>query len=265
MRDFQAPGRSMVLAENGMAAASHPLASKVAIQMLEQGGNAVDAAIAAGVLLGICEPHMTGIGGDCFALIKPGGEERVVGINGSGRAPAGLDVAALRAAGSVIPEGSAHAVTIPGAIDAFATLAADWGKLGLKTCLAPAIHYAEQGVPVAPRVALDWAEAEGTLQGAARADYLFAGKPPEAGTVFRAPKQAEALREIALEGRKGFYTGAVAEDMVAALNAAGGSHTLDDFANHSAEYVEPIIGHYKGHDLIELPPNGQGAAAILLG
>ncbi len=265
MRDFQIPGRSMVIAENGMAATSHPLASKVAIQTLEQGGNAVDAAIAAAVLLGICEPQMTGIGGDCFILVKPGGEERVIGLNGSGHAPAGLDAAHLRSAGDVIPEGSAHAVTIPGAMDAFITLAKDWGKLGLKSCLAPAIHYAEQGVPVAERVAFDWALAADSLQGVARQDYLLSGRAPGTGQVFRAPKQAAALREVAMEGRDGFYAGPVAEDMVAALQAAGGTHTLEDFAAHKAEYVEPITGQYKGYELIEMPPNGQGAAAILLG
>ncbi|QHQ36568.1 gamma-glutamyltransferase family protein [Algicella marina] len=264
MRDFQIPGRSMVIADNGMAATSHPLASKVAVQILEQGGNAVDAAISAAVLLGICEPQMTGLGGDCFVLVKPAGEERVIGLNGSGRAPAALDAGALRAKAAVIDEGSADAVTIPGAVDAFVTLAKDWGRLGLKTCLAPAIHYAEQGVPVAPRVAFDWAEAADSLQGTAREDFLLAGKAPMAGQVFRAPKQAEALREIALEGRAGFYEGAVAEDMVGALRAAGGCHTLEDFAEQRCEYVEPITGTYKGHELIEMPPNGQGAVAILL-
>ncbi len=264
MRDFQRPGRSITIAENGMAATSHPLASKVAIQMLEQGGNAVDAAISAAVLLGICEPQMTGIGGDCFVLVKPAGDENVIGLNGSGRAPAGIDAAALRSRGDVIDPRSADAVTVPGAVDAFIRLAKDHGKLGIKTCLAPAIHYAEQGVPVAPRVAFDWALAADTFQGTAKDDYLFAGQAPAPGQIFRAPKQAEALRRIAMDGRKGFYEGEVAEDMVAALQAMGGSHTLDDFAAHSSDYVEPVTGSYGGFDLIEMPPNGQGATAILM-
>ena len=265
MRDFQQPGRSMVMARNGMAATSHPLASKVAVQVLESGGNAVDAAVAAAVLLGICEPQMTGIGGDCFVLIRPGNSDEVIGINGSGHAPRGLDASALRDKGhEAIPEGSAHAVTIPGAVDAFARIIADHGRRSLADALAPAIHYAETGVPVAPRVAFDWAKDEGNLQGAARDMFLLQGKAPRAGQVFRAPAQAETLRRIAADGRAGFYEGEVAEDMVAALRAAGGTHTLDDFAETECDYVEPVRGTYQGHDLIELPPNGQGATAILM-
>ena len=265
MRDFQFPGRSAVFAENGMCATSHPLAAKVAIQMLEAGGNAVDAAISAALLLGICEPQMTGIGGDCFALIKPAGSEDVIALNGSGRAPAGLDAADLRDNGlSAMPTYDAHAVTIPGAIDAFCRLSKDHGKLGLKSLLAPAIHYAEAGVPVGPRTAFDWAQAETTPKGAAATHYLRNGKAPLAGDVFRAPLQAEVLRRIAAEGRAGFYEGEVAEDMVAALRAAGGTHTLEDFAATSCDYTTPVSGDYKGVELVEHPPNGQGATAVLM-
>ena len=264
MRDFQLPGRSVAMSVNGMAATSHPLASKVAIQILEQGGNAVDAAIAAAALLNICEPQMTGLGGDCFALIKPGGEDRIIGLNGSGRAPAGLNAARLREQHNTMPTDTADAVTIPGAVAGFVKMSKDWGRSGLKTSLAPAIHYAMQGVPVSPRVAFDWANSEGNLQGDARTDYLIDGKAPAAGQLFRNPKQAEALRRIALEGHAGFYEGDVAEDMVKALQAAGGSHTLADFAACTAEYVEPVVRQYRGHELIELPPNGQGAIAILM-
>ncbi|SFO93450.1 gamma-glutamyltransferase family protein [Tranquillimonas alkanivorans] len=265
MRDFHLPGRSAVYATNGMCATSHPLAAKVAVQMLESGGNAVDAAIAGAVLLGICEPQMTGIGGDCFVLLSPAGEDRVVALNGSGRAPKGLSAAALRNRGlATVPVGSADAVTVPGAVDAFCRLSKDWGRIGLKASLAPAIHYAEQGVPVAPRVQADWAQAEGALQGSARDHYLSSGRVPQVGEVFRAPKQAEVLRRIAMDGREGFYEGEVAEDMVAALRAAGGSHTLDDFAAAACDYVDPISGHYKGVELVEHPPNGHGATAILL-
>ena len=169
MRDFQKPGRSAVFATNGMCATSHPLAAKTAIDTLQAGGNAVDAAIAAAVLLGICEPQMTGIGGDCFVLLKPAGEERVIALNGSGRAPKALTAAAMRAKGlTAVPLYAPEAVTIPGAVDAFCRLSADWGKLGLAATLAPAIRYAEAGVPVAPRTAFDWANDAGTLQGTAR-------------------------------------------------------------------------------------------------
>ncbi|SES29408.1 gamma-glutamyltransferase 2. Threonine peptidase. MEROPS family T03 [Tranquillimonas rosea] len=265
MRDFQKPGRSAVHATNGMCATSHPLAAKVAVQTLESGGNAVDAAIAGAVLLGICEPQMTGIGGDCFVLLSPPGEDRIVALNGSGRAPAGLEATQLRAAGhGTVPLGSADAVTVPGAIDAFCRLSADWGKAGLKAALAPAIHYAEAGVPVAPRVAFDWALAADTLQGAARDAYLVGGAAPAPGQMFRAPGQAEVLRRVAMDGRAGFYEGEVAEDMVAALSAAGGRHTLADFAATACDYGDPISGDYKGTELVEHPPNGQGATAILM-
>jgi gamma-glutamyltranspeptidase/glutathione hydrolase len=265
MRDFQAPGRSLVYATDAMAATSHPLATQVAVRMLQDGGNAVDAAIAAAVLLGFAEPAMCGIGGDCFVLVKPAGEERILGLNGSGRAPAGFDAAALRAKGlDRIDPRSAQAVTVPGAVDAFARLSAEWGRLGLAASLAPAIRYAEEGVPVAPRVARDWREAEAHLAGDARRFFLDAGSPLAAGRRFRAPGQAEVLRRIARDGPDGFYLGEVAEDMVASLRALGGAHTLDDFAATAASPVEPIAGFYRGHELVELPPNGQGATAILL-
>ena len=265
MRDFHQPGRSTVFSQNGMCATSHPLAAKVAIQMLEAGGNAVDAAISAAVLLGICEPQMTGIGGDCFVLLKPAGGEDVIALNGSGRAPAGLDAANLRAAGhKTMPAYDANSVTVPGAIDAFCRLAQDHGKLGLKTALAPAIYYAEAGIPVGPRTSFDWKEAEATPKGAAANYYLLDGKAPTPGQVFRAPNQTEVLRKIAEHGRDAFYEGEIAEDMVAALTAAGGTHTLDDFAATTCDYTQPISGNYKGIELVEHPPNGHGATAILM-
>ncbi len=265
MRDFQKPGRSAVYSLNGMAATSHPLATKTAIDLLQAGGNAVDAAIGAAVLLGICEPQMTGIGGDCFVLLKPAGEDRVIALNGSGRAPAGLSAAALRARGlTAMPVGSADAVTVPGAIDAFCRLSADWGRAGLAASLAPAIRHADEGVPVAPRTAFDWAEAADRLQGDARRFYLHDGAAPRVGQVFRAPGQAEVLRRIARDGRAAFYTGEVAEDMVTSLAALGGSHTLADFAATACDYTDPISGAYEGIELVEHPPNGQGATAILM-
>ncbi|MEZ5911234.1 MAG: gamma-glutamyltransferase family protein [Paracoccaceae bacterium] len=265
MRDFHLPGRSAVFAQNGLCATSHPLAAKVAIDTLQDGGNAVDAAIAAAVLLGICEPQMTGIGGDCFILLKPAGEERIVALNGSGRAPAGLEAGALRARGlAAMPLDTADAVTIPGAIDAFCRLSTDWGRLGLDRVLAPAIRYAEDGVPVAPRVAFDWVEAEADLKGDARQSFLLNGRAPLPGQIFRAPGQAEVLRRVAREGRAGFYEGEVAEDMVASLRRLGGTHSAEDFAATACDYTEPVEGHYHGIDLVEHPPNGQGATAILL-
>ena len=265
MRDFHAPNRSAVYATRGMAATSHPLASRVAVDVLSRGGNAVDAAIAAAVLLGVCEPHMTGLGGDCFVLIKPGSGEDVIGLNGSGVAPAGFEAEALRADGlDRIPVDTGVAVTVPGAVAAFCELAERYGSWGLDAVLAPVIDYFEAGVPVAPRVAFDWAHKVDNLQGEARDLYLFRGRAPEPGQMFRTPKQAEVLRQIAAKGRAGFYEGAVAEDMVTALREAGGAHTLEDFVTQRPLWVEPIRGRYRGAQLIELPPNGQGAAALLM-
>ncbi len=265
MRDFHLPGRSSVIANNGMCATSHPLAAKVAVQMLEQGGNAVDAAIAAAMVLNTAEPLMTGLGGDCFVLLKPAGTEDVIGLNGSGRAPAGLDAAKIRADGhSVMPVHGVESITLPGAVDAMVRLSKDWGKLGLKIILAPAIHYAEQGIPVAARTASDWAQNAQSLHQSAKSHYLFAGNTPQEGQVFRAPLQAEVLRRISLQGRAGFYEGEVAADLVASLNALGGCHTLEDFAATACAYVTPICGDYRGMELLELPPNGQGATAILM-
>ena len=263
-RDFHLPGRSEVIAENGMAATSHPLAARAAVEVLAGGGNAVDAAIAGAVLLGFCEPQMTGIGGDMFALIHPEGGE-IHGLNASGRAPAGLSAAALRAEGhSVMPAGSAHAVTVPTAVDGFAKLSERFGKLGLDAVLQPAIRYAEAGVPVAPRVAFDWSESVDALSGKARELFLKDGRALRPREVFRAPGQAEVLRRIAKGGRDAFYAGEVAEDMVTSLRALGGTHTLDDFAAAAADWVEPISGAYRGTELVELPPNGHGATAILM-
>ena len=265
MRDFHLPGRSAVFADNGMCATSHPLAAKVAISLLEQGGNAVDAAIGAAVLLGICEPQMTGIGGDCFALVKRPESDEIVGLNASGRAPAGLSAADLRAAGyKTMPEREAAAVTIPGAVDGFCRLQGDMGKLTMAEVLAPAIHYAEAGIPVAPRVAQDWSEEAYEFKGRAREIFLNDGRPYRVGERFRVPGQAEVLRRIASEGRAGFYEGEVAEDMVDSLRALGGTHTLEDFAATACDYVTPIRTRYRGAELIELPPNGAGAMALLM-
>ena len=264
-RDLQLPGRSAVYARNGICATSHPIAAQVAIEVLKSGGNAADAAIAGALVLGIAEPQMTGIGGDCFVLVKPAGSEEIVALNGSGRAPKGLNAADLRAKGlTAMPIQAIEAVTLPGAIDAFCRLNADYGMKSLAEVVAPAIHYAEEGIPVAPRVAFDWVDDLPCLKGVARDFYSFGGKAPTVGQVFRAPGQAEVLRRIAREGRAGFYEGEVAEDMIASLRALGGTHTLDDLAATACDYTTPVSGPYQGIELVEHPPNGQGATAILM-
>lgn len=265
MRDLHLPGRSGVFAANGMCATSHPLAATAAIDILRDGGNAMDAAIAGAVLLGICEPQMTGLGGDCFVLYSPAGSHEIRALNGSGRAPRALDAEFLRSKGeTTVPIHSPHAVTIPTAIDAFCKLSDEVGKLGLDRLLAPAIHYADEGVPVAPRVAFDWANDADKLQGSAREKYLFDGKSPNIGQIFRAPGQAEVLRRIAKHGRDAFYTGEIADDMLACLTARGGLHTSEDFVAAKSEETTPIGAPYNDLEVVEHPPNGQGATALLL-
>ncbi len=265
MRDFHLPGRSAVFASNGMCATSHPLAAAVAVDILKRGGNAMDAAIAGAVLLGVCEPQMTGIGGDCFVLFNKPGSDAVLAFNGSGTAPAAAGADGLRAKGhDVVPPYSADAVTLPGAVDAFCRLNDSHGKLGLDALLAPSIHYAEHGVPVAPRVAFDWTSSGKNLQSHGITHYMPGGTPLQPGDLFRAPGQAEVLRRIAKGGRDAFYTGEIAEDMAKTLTAEGGVHTLDDFANVAGAETTPVSDTYKGVEVVEHAPNGQGATAILI-
>jgi len=249
-----------------MCATSHPLAAEIAVGVMRQGGNAVDAAVTAALALGMLEPAMTGIGGDAFALVWKEGEARPRGLNGSGRAPFSLDAETLRAQGlTVVPQESAHAVTIPGAIDAFDTLLSECGTYGWDRALAPSIALARGGHPVAQRAAADWAEEAPFLKDAMARHFLVNGtRAPAMGEVFAYPALAEALEIIAREGRAGFYEGALAEDMVASLDALGGRHTMADFVATKSTWVEPVSGFYRGMELIELPPNGQGVAAILM-
>jgi gamma-glutamyltranspeptidase / glutathione hydrolase len=265
-RDFQRPGRSAVIACEGMAATAHPLASLCAVTALQSGGNAADAAVAAAAALSVLEPHMSGIGGDCFCLaIKPGAP--AWGYNGSGRSAAGLRPASLFDQGVVaIEAGSVHAVTVPGAVEAWGAILKAHGRYGLDRALKPAIQYAEHGFPVAPRVAWDWQEAEGLLRadaGAAR-HFLRDGRAPGAGTVVRLEALAESLKSIAAGGPEAFYQGAIAADIVATVAARGGALTRDDFAAHRGDVVTPIRAPYRDLDILELPPNGQGVAALLL-
>jgi gamma-glutamyltranspeptidase/glutathione hydrolase len=265
VRDFHQPGRSAVFASNGICATSHPVGAKTALDILERGGSAMDAAIAGALVLGICEPQMTGIGGDLFALVSPSGTNDIIAYNGSGCAPAAASAESLRDSGhKIVPTYSAHAVTIPTAMQAFSNLSETYGKLGFDALLAPTIRYADEGVPVAPRVAFDWADNQTNLQGRARDLYMLGGAAPKTGDIFRAPGQAEALRRVAKQGVEVFYNGEIADDMCAALNELGGVHTPADFAAVSSFQTDPISGSYKGTDLVEHPPNGQGATAILM-
>jgi gamma-glutamyltranspeptidase/glutathione hydrolase len=264
-RDFQLPGRSPVIARDGMAATSHPLASLAAIEVLRAGGNAVDAAVTACAVLCVVEPHMTGIGGDCFAMIsKPG--KPVWGYNGSGRAGARASTEALLAKGMTEIGTSIHAVTVPGAIDAWdATLKAQ-GTIGLDQALAPAIRYAENGFPITARTAFDWARFVQRLKADPGASkyYLFNGAPPREGDVIKLPALASTLKTIAAQGPRAFYQGDIAADIVSTIASRGSFITAEDFAGHTGEVVTPISTNYRGLELLELPPNGQGLTALVM-
>lgn len=267
MRNFHLAGRSTVHAQNAMVATSHPLAALTAIEVLKAGGTAADAAVAACALLGVIEPQSTGIGGDCFALIQPRGEGKIVSYNGSGRAPKAATAQwYLDRKMQAIPTTGAHSVTIPGSVDAWATILRDHGRLGFDTVLQPAIKAAEDGYVVAPRIAFDWHNALDKLRaGTNTPRYLLPhGAAPVAGDVIRQPELGRTLRAIASHGRDGFYAGAVAQDMVETLQSIGGLHTLEDFAAHSTETTAPIGTSYKGHEVWQCPPNGPGITMLLM-
>ncbi len=266
MRNFHFPGRSPVIGRKAMCATSHPAASLAAIEIMRQGGNAVDAAIAATAVLCVVEPAMTGIGGDCFALIaKPG--QKPIALNASGRAPAAATAEWYAKQGiTQLVMQSPHAVTVPGAVDGWATLLKDHGRLSFAQILAPAIAQAENGFPVHARVGSDWAGLVDKIKANPAATELLLkdGRAPRVGEIMRFPALAKTLRRIADRGRDGFYAGDVAEDMVTSLRALGGLHTVEDFANQRSAYVEPISVSYKGADILELPPNNQGIVALVM-
>ena len=265
-RDFSLPGRSPVIACAGMAATSHPLATLAAIEALRAGGNAADAAVTAVAVLGVVEPQMTGIGGDCFCLIAQPGKP-IWGYNGCGRAGAKAGIDALIAQGMrSIGSDSIHAVTVPGAVDAWAAILNAHGRFGLDRALAPAIGIAEGGCPVASRVAFDWAQTVDRLRADAGAlrHYLPGGRAPAEGDVLRFPALAATLKAIAAQGPRAFYAGEIAEDIVATIAARGSFLTVEDFARHRGEEVAPISTAYRGLDVVELPPNGQGLTALVL-
>src|ERR1700760_3209619 len=225
MRDFQLPGRSPVYATHGMAATSMPAATLTALDVLREGGNALDAAVAATAVLCVIEPQSTGIGGDCFCLYAPAGSGKVIALNGSGRAPAAATIDWYERQGiSAIDNTSAHAVTVPGAINAWETLLKAHGRKGLDELLQPAIGYAADGYPVHPVVAWDWKRLEAKLRKNGAAHFLPGGMAPKEGDIFEQPALAETLRAIARHGAKAFYEGSVAQDMVQALQSRGGLH-----------------------------------------
>ena len=266
MRDFQTPTRSAVYAPTAMAATSHPRATLAAIETMKAGGNAMDAAICAAAALAVVAPQMTGIGGDCFVLYAPAGKD-VIAYNGSGAAVAAAETSWYLDQGmDEIPVMSPHAVTIPGAVEAWHRLNAGHGRKEFAELLRPAIALAEDGFPVPPRVAYDWDRFDEKINRteAGQRVFLRNGKPAKEGDVIRQPELAATLRIIAEQGPKGFYEGPVAEDMVATLQRLGGLHVMEDFAGHAGIFVEPISTNYRGYDIHECPPNGQGFVALIM-
>ncbi|TYC52515.1 gamma-glutamyltransferase [Rhodobacterales bacterium] len=265
-RDFQVPGRSPVFAREAAAATSHPLATSAAIEVLQNGGNAVDAAIAAVAVQCVVEPHMTGIGGDCFAIVmEPDG--RLTGFNGSGAAPRAATPQKLADLGvSEIDDTSPHAVTVPGAVRAWETLLKAHGTRNFKDLFKRSVQYARDGFPVSPRVAHDWVKSVDKLASdpVSAASYLVKGAAPSVGTILKYPRLADTLEAIAEGGADAFYTGPIADDIVATLKSHGGVMTQEDLAACHTTAVSPVMRDYKGHTVAELPPNGQGVVALIM-
>jgi len=257
--------RSEVLARNGIGATSQPLATQTAIDILKKGGGAVDAAIAANAVLGLVEPTGCGVGGDLFAIVWDAGERKIHGINGSGRSPRSLSLKRLRELGlSKIPSFGPLSLSVPGAVDGWFELHGKFGKLSMEELLAPAIIYALEGFAVTEIIADAWAANARRLSvfpGFADT-FLVDGRPPKKGEVFRNPNLAATLRTIAEGGREEFYQGEIAERIESFVRGTGGFLTRPDLAEHRSEWVDPVSASYRGFDVWELPPNGQGIAAL---
>jgi gamma-glutamyltranspeptidase / glutathione hydrolase len=267
MRDFQLPGRSPVRVSSAAVSSSHPLATLAGIEILREGGNAIDAAIASAAVLAVVEPQSTGLGGDAFMLYVPRGGREVVAYNGSGGAPAMASLDWYRERGYThMPQSGAHSVTVPGTVDCWLRLAADYGSRDVARLLAPAIRYAQEGYLVSDRTAVEWAGCAHSLgtDPDTRRLLLPWGRPPRPGERHVQPELAATLRRIAKRGRDGFYSGPAAEDMVAALRGRGGLHTLDDFATAAGEYVTPIRADYRGFEIVQMPPNSQAVVALIM-
>lgn len=264
--DDAALGRSPVLARNGMIATSQPLASAAGLRVLMEGGNAVDAALAAAAALNVVEPMMCGIGGDLFALYYEAATGDLHGLNATGRAGSRASAEELRGRGlERMPGSGPLAVTVPGALDGWAELASRFGTRPLADLLAPAIAYAEEGFPVSEIIAAQWKAAEAKLRRhpAAAANYLVGGeRAPRHGEVFRSPDLARTFRRIAEEGPEVFYRGEIADRIHDFLEAEGGFVTREDLAAHDSEWVEPISASFRGVEVFQIPPNSQGFVAL---
>ncbi len=268
--------RSPVLAVNGMAATSHPLASQVAIDILQEGGSALDAAVAANAAIGLMEPTGNGIGGDLFAIVWDPKTKKLYGLNGSGRSAQGQTLAQLQEKiGDVsqIPNWGTPPVTVPGTVDAWFELHEKFGKLPMKQNLAPAINYAREGFPVTEVIAYymdiyqkryERLHKAGEIEEIAnyQSTFLIDGKAPVEGQVFKNPDLANTLAKIAEGGRDAFYKGDIAKTIDTYFKRIGGPLRFNDFAEHTSTWVDPVAINYRGYDVWELPPNGQGIAAL---
>jgi gamma-glutamyltranspeptidase/glutathione hydrolase len=260
-------GRSKIATKYGIVAASQPLAARAGVQILERGGHAVDAAIAANAVMGLVEPHMNGIGGDLFAIVYESKTDRLYGLNSGGWSPRRLTSDLLRSSGvAEMPHSGIHTVTVPGAVAGWNALHAKFGRLPVSQLLAPAIFYAEDGFPVSDVIARAWDGLADklALDDQAAATYLPNGRAPRAGEVFRNLSLARSLRLIASDGPAAFYGGPIADAILATSARLGGVHDADDFREFQPEWVEPISTTYRGWTIYELPPNTQGIAALLM-
>jgi len=259
-------GRSAVHAPHGVVATPQPLASQAGLRVLQEGGNAVDAAVTALVMLSLVEPMMSGPGGDLFAILWSAKEQRLIGLNASGRAGSRMTLAELRRRGHErMPVAGAETVTVPGAISGWAALLDRYGTRSFAEALAPTIALARDGFPVSPVIASEWAVFAETLRAdsGGRAALLLEGsRAPAAGEWFSNPDYAATLEQLAAKGPSIFYDGALGRRVVAGVERLGGFLTIDDLARHRVEWVEPIGVPFRGYRLWELPPNGQGIAAL---
>ncbi len=259
--------RSEVIAPHGMAATSQPLATQIALDILKAGGSAADAAIAANAALGLMEPTGCGIGGDLFAIVWDAEKKELTGLNGSGRSPQSLTLDYFKELGvtKIGPKGPLT-VSVPGAVDSWFELHARYGRLPMKDLLAPAISYAEEGFPVSEYIAYGWKKGADELKGyPGFADtFMPGGQAPKKGEVFKNPRLAKTYQIIADDGRDAFYKGEIAKKIDSYMTEHGGFLRYEDLAEHKSEWVTPVSTNYRGFDIHELPPNGQGIAALQL-
>ncbi len=260
--------RSPVFSSKGMVASSQPLASAVGVKILSQGGNAADAAVAVAAALNVTEPTSTGIGGDAFTLFYDAKTRKVKALNGSGRSPAGLSLALLDELGmrDELPRYHPHTVTVPGACAAWVDTIERWGTLDMAAILAPAIELAQEGFPVSPLTSAIWKSGvkHQLSQSPNGNELMIDGRAPYPGERFRNPNLAKTFQLVAEGGKEAYYQGPIAEAIVDVLSTNGGVMTLDDLANHTSSFVEPISTDYRGVRVWECPPNGQGLAALLV-